>query len=197
MKNESKIDAKNALEMMGQGQAQLTKAALRNLGNYMILWGAIYLLVPFLIHWTPSTAVLTANGLVLLGVIVTAVMGIKDPVKSDLDSTMWKFWFVAFFFAFIWAMLLGGRHFPDLKVYLNGRQTWAFGVTIAMMVFVLTGLLEKSKAITLLGFGVTLLTMVAFISEWAWSVFWFWMAACSGIPLLAFGVWAKTANPHK
>ena len=194
MKTPNEIDAKGALEMMGQGQNQLTRAVLRSVGNYLILWGGIYVAVPLLIPFVPDTAGLTTNGLVLLGIITTIIMAIREPVKSELDSNIGKFWFVAFFFAVIWILLLAGKNFPNIQVNLSSRQSWAFGVTVAMMMFVLSGLLERSKMIMFLGFFVTVLTVTAFLSEWAWSVFWFWMSAFTGLPLLICGIWAKTAN---
>jgi len=185
----SKLEAEQALAAMETSEGQVQIAGERFAGNYLLLWGAIYVLVPLTVIQLEAHAVWVANGLVALGVFVTVLLGVREPFKSEMGHRIGIFWWVIFSFSVVWMIILGGENFPRFQVHVEGRQTWAFGVTIAMLVFVLTGLLYSSKVLIGLGIGVTALTLAGFFVAWEMPTFYYWMAGCSGLPLLAVGLW--------
>jgi hypothetical protein len=191
MNTQNKIkasEAQEALLMMEASERELRSLETKDAGGYFLIWGVIYILVPLLVLFAPHQAPWAANMLIVIGAISTGVLGSRSPVRSELGDRIWTFWVVAFAFAPIWIIILGGNKFPDLSISLDSRQVWAFGVTIAMLVYVLMGLVFKSKLLIGLGFGITALTLAAFFVAWEPTAFWTWMAVFTGGPLFIAGV---------
>jgi len=187
----SKQEAQKSLEMMAKSESAIQVAGFRYAGNFLLLWGLVYVLVPMTILHFGEQAVWLANGLIGMGVIVTMVLEFRDPMRSELGFRIGVFWWFVFGFAVVWMIILGGENFPSLQVHVEGRQTWAFGVTISMLLFVLMGLLYSSKVLIGIGIGVTFLTLMGFFVAWELPQFYYWMAGCSGVPVLAGGLWFK------
>ena len=174
--------------MMKASERELRSLETKDAGGYFLIWGVVYILVPLIILFFPHQAPWAANMLVPLGAIATGILGSRSPIQSELGSRIWIFWVVAFAFAPIWVIILGGNKFPDLSISVDGRQTWAFGVTIAMMVYILMGLVFRSRLLIGLGIGITALTLAAFFIAWEHTAFWTWMAVFTGGPLLVSGL---------
>ncbi|MEM8954615.1 MAG: hypothetical protein AAGD22_10730 [Verrucomicrobiota bacterium] len=187
-------EARQGLEIIEKSRHETLRATHREAGSYFLIWGLVYVLVPLVVLYFHSQAGWLANGLVAVGVVATLVVGFRSPVRSRLGFRLGIFWWVAFSFAVVWVIILGGEDFPRLSVQVEGRQTWGFGVTVAMMVFVLMGLVSRYPMLVVLGLGITVLVVTGYFVAWDWWSFWPWMAACSGGPLLAAGVWCKLWN---
>lgn len=185
-------EAREALAMMGESSHQIRTAEVRDIGTYLLIWGIVYLAVPALVILLPSQLTFLCNGIVLLGVVATIIAAKRGHVHSPLASSILMFWWVIFAFCLVWIAILNGRNFPAVELSIDGRQTWAFGITVAMLMFVLIGFIGKQRLMTCLGFGVTIATVPAFYLAWDKPGFWLWMAASSGLPLTLSGIWCKT-----
>jgi len=200
MKNTSSLSPEEAKEALAIAIADssaenLKTSTYREVGTYILIWGAVYTLVPLSILFYPKQADWLANSIVAIGVILTVVLWSRTPVKSDLGLRLGFFWWISAAFAVAWMIILGGENFPNVQVNLEGRQTWAFCVTVAMFLWVLMGLIAHLKLLIWLGIGISAFTLAAFFVAWEWKTFWTWMILFNGAPLLISGLYCKLNTP--
>ncbi|MEM0968934.1 MAG: hypothetical protein AAF191_07985 [Verrucomicrobiota bacterium] len=189
-------EARGALAMADSSAQQVRITHRRDIGTYLLLWGTIYCLVPLCILFCPPQhAVWLANTLVLGGVLATVLCWTRTPIRSHLGFQLGAFWWITASFAIVWLIILGGENFPRFQLKVEGRQTWAFGITVAMQLYLLMGILAHSRMLIVLGIGVTAFTLAAFFVAWEWTMFWTWMILFSGIPLLLSGLTCKLSLP--
>lgn len=194
MKNENPDltkEAREALEVVAASEQVIGDAAQRETGTFFLIWGGVYTLVPIIILTAPDQAVWLANGLVVLASIATIALGLMTPVKSPLGKRLGMVWAAAALFAFVWMVILGGENFPRFDLQIEGRQTWVFGISVAMMVFVVMGLVTRFTLMIALGLLVTAAAFSALFLAWEWNRFWIWMIVGTGVPLLAAGIFCK------
>ena len=122
---------------------------------------------------------------------MTIAKGMMTPVRSPSGTRLGLVWAVAALFAFVWMVMLGGENFPRFDLQIEGRQTWAFGISVAMMVFVVMGLITRYTLMIVLGLFVTAAAFTAFFFAWEWHRFWIWLIIGTGFPLLGAGILCK------
>ncbi|MEM1443355.1 MAG: hypothetical protein AAGF67_13495 [Verrucomicrobiota bacterium] len=183
---------REALELANESERAISAASQREAGTFFLIWGGVYVLVPIIILTVPSLAVWLANGLVLLASAITIALGLMTPVRSPLGTRLGLVWGVAALFAFVWLVMLGGENFPRFDLQVEGRQTWAFGISVAMMVFVVMGLITRYTLMIVLGLFVTAAAFSAFFFAWEWHRFWIWLIVGTGLPLIAAGIYCKS-----
>ncbi|MEM9015870.1 MAG: hypothetical protein AAGC68_02565 [Verrucomicrobiota bacterium] len=184
-------DVREALDLATESEQLTAVATQREAGSFFLIWGSVYSLVPFIILALPSLAGWLANGLVVFASILTITLALRSPIRSPLGFRLGLVWAVAAVFAFVWMVMLGGENFPRFDLQVEGRQTWAFGISVAMMVFVVMGVITRYPLMIFLGFFVTAAAFSAFFLAWEWSRFWVWLIVGTGAPLLAAGVFCK------
>ncbi|MEM7013106.1 MAG: hypothetical protein AAF585_16665 [Verrucomicrobiota bacterium] len=194
MKNqqsETQEDIREALNLANESERAIGEASQREAGTFFLIWGGVYALVPIIILTLPDIAVWLANGLVILASATTIALGLMTPVRRPLGTRLGLVWGVAALFAFVWMVILGGENFPRFDLQIEGRQTWAFGITVAMMVFVVMGLITRYPLMIVLGLFITAAAFSAFFFAWEWRRFWIWLIVGTGLPLLAAGLYCK------
>lgn len=184
-------EAREALDLATKGEQIIENATQRETGHFFLIWGSVYTLVPLIILTAPGYAVWLANGLVVLASIITITLGLLTPVRSVLGSRLGMVWAAAALFAFVWMVTLGGENFPRFDLQIEGRQTWVFGITVAMMVFVVMGLVTRYNLMIVLGLFITVAAFSALFFAWEWNRFWIWMIFGTGLPLFAAGVYCR------
>lgn len=184
-------EMREALDLANESEHLIEEAAQREAGTFFLIWGSVYSLVPIIILTVPDLAVWLANGLVVLASAITIGLGLMTPVRSPLGTRLGLVWGVAALFAFVWMVMLGGENFPSFDLQIEGRQTWAFGISVAMMVFVVIGIISRYTLMIVLGLFVTAAAFCAFFLAWEWGRFWVWLIVGTGFPLIAAGILCK------
>ncbi|MEM9281555.1 MAG: hypothetical protein AAGA96_07015 [Verrucomicrobiota bacterium] len=189
---DSRDGIRKALALARESERTIGEASQREAGTFFLIWGAVYVLVPIVILTLPDLAVWLANGLVLVAAAITITLGLMTPIRSPLGTRLGLVWGVAALFAFVWMVMLGGENFPRFDLQVEGRQTWAFGISVAMMVYVVMGLITRYTLMIVLGLFVTAAAFSAFFFAWEWHRFWIWLIVGTGLPLLAAGIYCKS-----
>ena len=148
----------------------------------------VYFFAPLSMHLWPLWGFIPQQ-LLLIGAIA---FSIYDARRNSFISGpgSWRIgglWFLTFAFALIWFLILSPATFQDVKAHgvEISRQMWAYGVSIAMFVYVVMGLwIGRIYVVT--GLMVTLVTLVGllFLGDW----YWLWCAITGGGALLVVGL---------
>ena len=150
----------------------------------MILWGVLTGL-GYLATWLwPRQAGWVWACVYFLGFIgsfVILAIEKRGTPSRRFDWRIFAAYFLFFFFGFLWSQGLG--HF-------NGRQMSAFWPTYFMLAYMLVGL-WAGRALIVIGFGVTALTLIGFVYAGPW--FEPWMALVNGGGLILGGLWMRRA----
>ena len=155
------------------------------------MWGVVYVLAPLSMHIWPRWGVVPQQLL-----LISAIgFSIYDAHRNSFISgpTSWRIgglWWLTFAFGWIWFLILDPGNFQNPAA--NGeaimRQMWAYGVSLAMFVYVVMGLwIGRLYVVT--GLAVTIFTMVGLL--WIEDWYWLWCAITEGGTLLAAGLWLR------
>ena len=155
------------------------------------MWGVVYVLAPLSMHAWPRWGIVPQQ-LLLIGAIG---FSIYEAMRNSFISgpSSWRIgglWWLTFGFGWIWFLILEPANFQNIEA--NGveisRQMWAYGVSLAMFVYVVMGLwIGRLYVVT--GLAVTLFTMVGLL--WLDDWYWLWCAITGGGTLLATGFWIR------
>ena len=99
-------------------------------------------------------------------------------------------WWLTFAFGWIWFLILDPASFrdPAENGILISRQMWAYGVSLAMFVYIVMGLwIGRLYVVT--GLAVTVFTLVGLL--WLGDWYWLWCAVFGGGTLLLAGFWLR------
>jgi hypothetical protein len=178
------VSSKEAQQVLDDVEQTMKRTHRRVSGDeafpQLMLWGAIWFIYPMWIQYWPETFYIPMV-LFPLGGIASWLIGTnrRRPVQNAGDKRYGMVWWILFFFAGIWAVLLK----PE-----SPEQVYAFGCTVAMFVYVAGGL-WWGRFFSLLGLAVTGLTLAGlFLFH---EIFWLWMAFMGGGALMGSGLYLK------
>ena len=185
--NISHAEAEEALAAI-QTMMQKTRRAISSSGayNFLILWGAIWLLGFLNSQFLPNeTAGYIWMGLDILGGILSAVIGIRmnRGVRSSLLTTSGKriafFWLLLFFYCFAAVMVA----WP-----VDGKQLAMFIILFITVGWIAMGLL-LSFASAWWGLGLLALSLLGYFL--LPGIFYLWMAFLGGGGMIVLGIYMR------
>lgn len=189
--NITPVDAREALSAADNAVRSVKQAVVRQSSRIVLVWGFVYVLAPLSMHIWPLWGVIP-HQLLLVGTIGYTIYDVKrNSIVSGKNS--WRIgglWWLTFGFGWIWFLILDPVNFLDPAA--NGvaisRQMWAYGVSLAMFVYVVMGLwIGRLYVVT--GLAVTLFTVIGLL--WLGDWYWLWCAITGGGTLLATGFWLR------
>lgn len=189
--NITPVDAREALSAADDAVRSVKRAVDRQTSRIVLVWGVVYVLAPLSMHIWPRWGVIPLQ-LLLIGAIG---FSIYDAHRNSLISgpSSWRIgglWWLTFAFGWIWLLILDPANFqnPAENGVAISRQMWAYGVSLAMFVYVVMGLwIGRLYVVT--GLVVTIFTMVGLL--WLEDWYWLWCAVTTGGTLLAAGFWLR------
>lgn len=184
-------EAREALASADQAVSVIDKAVRQHAARVVTAWGTIYLLAPLAMHFWPVLGVVPQQILLVAGIVYTIREARRYDIISGPNSIrIGAIWFATFAFGTVWFLILSPKSFADPQA--NGpmilRQMWAYGVSLAMFVYVIMGL-WIGRIYVAIGVVITLLTLVGLL--WIKDGYWLWCAATGGGTLLALAFWLR------
>ncbi len=185
------VDAREALSAADDAVLSVKRAVDRQASRIVLVWGVVYVLAPLSMHIWPLWGFIP-HQLLLIGAIgVTIYDTMRNSVVSGpTSSRIGGLWWLTFGFGWIWFLILDPATFEDgaYDGLAIARQMWAYGVSLAMFVYVVMGLwIGRLYVVT--GLAVTLFTVVGLV--WLEDWYWLWCAITGGGTLLAAGLWLR------
>ena len=185
------LDAREALSSAEDAVRSVKRAVDRQTSRIVLMWGIVYVLAPLSMHIWPLWGVIPQQ-LLLIGAIV---FSIYDAHRCSLISgtnsrRIGGLWWLTFAFGSVWFLILDPASFrnPAAESVATSRQMWAYGVSLAMFVYVAMGLwIGRLYVVT--GLAVTFFTVVGLI--WLGDWYWLWCAITGGGTLLGAGFWLR------
>lgn len=184
-------EAREALSAAQRAVQAVKHTVDRQTSRIVLMWGAVYVLAPLSMHVWPRWGLIPLE-LLLIGAIAFTI---SETRRTPLISgpTTWRIgslWFLTFGFGWIWLLILAPTAFrdPAENIVAITRQMWAYGVSLAMFVYVVMGL-WIGWLYVLTGASVAILTLVGLL--WLGEWYWLWCAITEGGTLLAVGFWLR------
>lgn len=184
----SSTEARESLSAAEQAVQSVKNAVDRQTSRIVLIWGFVYFFAPLSMHLWPLWGLIPQQLLLVAGIGFTIFDSRQNSFISGPNT--WRIgglWWITFAFGWAWFLILSPATFQDVEA--NGvaisRQMWAYGVSIAMFVYVVMGLwIGRIYVVT--GVTVTVATVVGllFLGDW----YWLWCAITGGGPLLLTGL---------
>ncbi len=189
--NITPTDAREALSAADDAVQSVKRAVDRQASRIVLIWGVVYLLAPLSMYIWPRWGIIP-HQLLLIGAIG---FSIYDTRRNSLVSgpSSWRIgglWWLTFAFGWIWFLILSPATFQDPAANADAimRQMWAYGVSLAMFVYIIMGLwIGRLYVVT--GLAVTCFTVLGLL--WLGEWYWLWCAITGGGTLLAAGFWLR------
>jgi len=172
------------------------RAEARQASRIVLAWAGAYLLGPLAMHVWPQWGLIPQQ-LLLVAAIAFTIYDVRTRslVTGFTGERLGALWGLTFAFGCVWFVInhpLGHQFLdigrPDFDGLRFSRQMWAFGVSLAMFVYVVMGL-WVGRAYIITGVAVTALTLVGLLCLDGW--YWLWCAATGGGGMLLFGLWLR------
>lgn len=185
--NISSTEAREALSAAEHAAQSLKRAIDQQTSRIVLIWAFVYFFAPLSMHLWPMGGIIPLQ-LLLMGAIVYSIYNGRrnSPISGPGRWRIGALWGVTFAFAWVWCLILAPDTSSDVKTDGSAieRQMWAYGVSIAMFVYVVMGLwIGRIYIVT--GVMVTLVTLIGlkFLGDW----YWLWCAVTGGGILLVAG----------
>lgn len=184
-------DARAALSAADDAVQAVKRAVDRQTSRIVLVWGLTYVLAPMAMHFWPRWGVIPQQLLLIVAISFTIYDTCRNTVVSGPSS--WRIgglWMATFAFGWLWFLILSPATFqnPGAHGAAIARQMWAYGVSLAMFVYVAMGLwIGRLYVIT--GLAVALSTTAGLL--WLGDWYWLWCAVTGGGSLLAAGMWLR------
>ena len=195
MKTPTATDAHEALSVTDEAVLLLKQTVDRQSSRIVLVWGAVYLLAPLAMHFWAYAGFFIQQILLISAIVYTIYDSCRRP--SITGPNNWRVagvWWMTFAFGWAWFLILNPTLFNDVAAngLLIAKQMWAYGVSLAMFVYVLMGLwLGRLYVIT--GITVTALTVVGLLLLGDW--YWLWTGLTGGGTLIIAGLILRLRNP--
>ena len=181
-------DALDALTVADEAVRLVRQKIDRQTSRIVLVWGTVYLLAPLAMHFWPYAGFLLQQLLLMSAIGYTIYDSVRRPGVTGPNS--WRIagvWWATFAFGWAWYLILNPTLFSGLPEdwLVASKQMWAYGVSLAMFVYVLMGMwLGRLYVIT--GIAVTVLTVAGllFLNDW----YWLWCGVTGGGTLIAAGL---------
>lgn len=184
-------DARQALKAADEAVRTMKNAVDRRTSRIVFVWGVVYTLAPLSMHIWPFWGLIPQQLLLIGAIGYTIYDGYKNSFISGPNS--WRIgamWWLTFAFGSVWFLILDPANFQDPAAHgiAISRQMWAYGVSLAMFVYVVMGLWVGRLYIAT-GVTVTLATVAGLL--WLGDWYWLWCAVTGGGTLLGTGFWLR------
>ena len=194
------ITPREAQEALGAAQEAIEavkRAVDRHTSQIVLVWGAVYFLVPLSMHLWPFWGVIPMEIMLIGAIAYTMVRTRRSSLTSGPTSQrIGALWLLTFGFGWMWMLILSPGTFWEFAEYHPNlaRQMWAYGVSLAMFVYVVMGLwIGKFYVIT--GATVAVLTVIGLLCLGEW--YWLWCAITGGGTLLSVGIWLRRKRAYE
>lgn len=184
-------EAREALNAAQSAVEAVRRAVDKQTSRIVLIWGVVYFLAPLSMHVWPRWGLIPQQLLLIGAIAFTIYDARRSPLISGPGT--WRIgalWWLTFAFGWIWILILDPTAFRDPVHNADAiaRQSWAYGVSLAMFVYVVMGL-WIGWLYVLIGVTVTVLTLVGLL--WLGEWYWLWCAISEGGTLLAAGFWLR------
>ena len=141
--NVSPQDALQSLSAADDAVKSMKHAVDRRTSRLILVWGIVYFLAPLAMHFWPLWGLLPQQLLLIAAIGFTIYDGRRNAsITGPLSWRIGGLWGITFAFGWIWFLILDPTSFQDPVA--NGveisRRMWAYGVSLAMFVYVIMGL---------------------------------------------------------
>ena len=186
--NTTPSDALDALSVADEAVRLVKQNVDQQTSRIVLVWGAVYLLAPLAMHFWPYAGILLQQVLLISAIGYTIYDSVRRPgITGPNSMRIAGVWGATFAFGWAWYLILNPTLFSGLQEtwLVASKQMWAFGVSLAMFVYVLMGLwLGRLYVIT--GILVTVLTVVGLLLLGDW--YWLWCGLTGGGTLIVAGL---------
>lgn len=180
-------DARDALSAADDAVRSVKRAIDRQTSRIVLMWGVVYTLAPLSMHIWPVWGIVPQQLLLVGAIGFTIYDAHRNSLISGPNSRrIGGLWWLTFAFGWIWFLILDPVSFrnPAANGMVILRQMWAYGVSLAMFVYVVMGLwIGRLYVVT--GLAVTVFTVAGLI--WLGDWYWLWCAITGGGTLLGAG----------
>ena len=183
--------AREALDNVNAAVSAVEEAVHGHSARIVLVWGIVYLFAPLAMHFWPTLGVIPQQFLLLAGIGYTIVETRRFDIISGPNSIrIGSIWFATFAFGSVWLLILAPDMFANMQANAPTvlRQMWAYGVSLAMFVYIVMGL-WIGRIYIATGIVVTLLTLIGLL--WVNDGYWLWCAITGGGTLLALAFWLR------
>jgi hypothetical protein len=181
--NLSPQEAAAALAEVDQARTAMRRAIRDHRGHYYLwIWGATWIAMPLTAHFFGDVAVRYFAWLCLPGAVASVAVGLRQrgQIVNPALPRLFGAYAAVLVFAAIFPFVLQGR--PEARTY------YAYACLACMQGYVIIGL-WTDRCLLWLGLFVTAMILVGFFL--LPGVFWLWMAACTGAPLVLTGFYIR------
>jgi hypothetical protein len=182
------------LDAIDQAVATHRRAIDRQASHIVLAWGVTYLVAPLCVHFWPQRGVIALNLLVLAAIGLTIyITSRRSPISGPNVRRYGAIWGIVYGFGALWFSMISplGSNEPVARFVVTPEQMWAYGVTLAMFIYVVMGL-WIGKFYVILGTIVTLATAVGLfcLSDW----YWVWCSLTGGGAMIVAGLYLRKAS---
>lgn len=187
-------DARRSLNAIDQAVATHRRAIDRQASHVVLAWGVTYVLAPLCVHFWPELGVIALNLLVLAAIGFTIyVTSRASPISGPNVRRYGAIWGIIYGFGSLWWLILSplGSNQPITRFIMTPEQMWAYGVTLAMFIYVIMGL-WVGRVYIVLGIVVTCVTAVGLF--WLGDWYWLWCSLTGGGAMTVAGLYLRRAS---
>lgn len=185
------LEAQQSLEAIDEAVLVVKRVIDRQTSRIVLLWGVVYLLGPLAMYFWPTFGIIPQQALLILAISYSIFFTSRNSVVTGATSQrIGALWWLTFGFGAIWFFVLDPTGFAGSHVdgQLIARKMWAYGVSLAMFVYVVMGTWVGTLYVVT-GVAVTLFTLAGLL--WLGDWYWLWCGLTGGSTLLAAGVYLR------
>jgi len=187
-------NARRSLDAIDQAVTAHRQSIDRQSSHIVLAWGVTYLVAPLCVHFWPQFGMIALNLLVLAAIGLTIYITSRNsPVSGPNVRRFGAVWGIVYGFGSLWFLMLSplGSRQPNATWFIAPEQMWAYGVTLAMFIYVVMGL-WVGRFYVVLGAIVTLATTIGLfcLNEW----YWVWCSLTGGGAMIAAGLYLRKAS---
>jgi hypothetical protein len=187
-------DARRSLNAIDQAVATHRRAIDRQASHILLAWGVTYLVAPLCMHFWLQRGVIPLQLLLTVTIAYTIYCtSRKSPIAGPNVRRFGAVWGIVYGFGALWFFMLAPMSaiVPDSGYMVITRQMWAYGVTLAMVIYVVMGL-WVGRFYSILGIVVTSATVVGLF--WLGDWYWIWCSLTGGGTMTVAGLYLRRAS---
>ncbi|MEZ6072210.1 MAG: hypothetical protein R3C10_18625 [Pirellulales bacterium] len=170
------------------------RAIDRLAAQIVLVWGVTYCVAPLAMHFWPVPGPFVLNLLVVVAIGYTVMATSRQsPVTGPNVRRSGAVWGIVYGFGTLWFCVLSPWGSPHAhgSWSVSSEQMWAYGVTLAMMVYVVMGL-WVGRFYVLLGLAVTATTAFGLFA--LGDAYWIWCSITGGGAMIAAGLYLRKVS---
>jgi TRAP-type uncharacterized transport system fused permease subunit len=187
----TKSEARKSLDVIDEALVSMKRAIDRQSARIVLVWGVAYLVGPLCMHAWPKFGVIPLEVLVATAIAFTIYDTSRKSLVTGANSRKFgAVWGLIYAFGAIWMLILSPFNIDDIdhRFTIYSQQMWAYGVTLAMFIYVAMGF-WMGKFYIVLGSLVTVCTLIGrfWLTDW----FWLWCGVTGGGAMIVGGLYLR------